>query len=231
MGMLQGLFRKPSHYDEESAAYLRLAERGFRPDGIIDIGAYEGNWTRAARTIFPDAASLMVEPQDAKGPKLDAVCRQLPNTSLAACLLGAQAGATVTFYEMETGSSFLAEQSDAPRQARQYTLSTLDDIAADFPGEHLFLKIDSQGAELEILKGGLNTLRRSALVQLETAVMPYNSGAPSLLEVLAFMQDKGFVPLDISGHTRIQGHLVQVDFLFTPPDSPLRKTFFNFPAS
>ncbi|MEO1967615.1 MAG: FkbM family methyltransferase [Sphingomonadaceae bacterium] len=228
---MQRLFRKPSHYDEESAAYRRLAERGFRPDGIIDVGAYEGYWTRAARTIFPDASSLMVEPQEAKRPKLEAVCRELPHTSFISCLLGSTSGETVTFYEMETGSSYLAEQSNAPREAKRFTLSTLDEIAADFPGEELFLKIDSQGAEVEILKGGSKILQRSALVQLETAVIAYNKGAPSLMEVLAFMQDNGFVPLDISGHTRIQGHLVQVDFLFTRQDSRLRKTFFNFRTS
>ncbi|MXP27269.1 FkbM family methyltransferase [Porphyrobacter algicida] len=230
-GLLKRLLEKPSQHDEEATAYHRLAERGFRPDGIIDIGAYEGGWTRSTREVFPAAASLMVEPQEIRQEKLQAVCRELPRTRLAPCLLGAESGKAVTFYEMGTGSSYLEENSDAPRQAKHFTLSMLDDVADDFPGENLFLKIDSQGAEIEILKGGRKTLQRSGLVQLETAVMAYNQGAPTMLEVLAFMQDNGFVPLDISGHTRIQGHLVQVDFLFTPQDSPLRKTFFNFQTS
>ena len=231
MGLFTAFRGKASHYDEETQAYRRLHDRGFQPGGIIDVGAYEGLWTRATRKVFPQAHSLMVEPQEAKRGKLEAVCAELPDTTLSVALLGATSGQEVTFYEMETGSSYMEEQSNAPREAKKHTLATLDEVADDFRFDSLFLKIDSQGAELEILKGGVETLKRSALVQLETAVLPYNEGAPSLLEVLGYMQNNGFTPLDISGHTRLQGHLVQVDLLFAPQSSPLRKTFFNFRTS
>lgn len=214
------------HYDEEIAAYRRLAERGFRPDAIVDVGAYEGNWTRRAREIFGDVATVMVEPQSAKHDGLRKLCDQLPRTDLAGYVLAAEAGREVIFYEMETGSSLMPERSDVPRVERRHTTQTLDAIAP--VGSNLFVKIDAQGAELEILAGGEQTLERAALVQLEVAVADYNEGAPTMAEVLRFMDERGFAVIDVAGHTRLQGHLVQLDLLFVPRSSKLRKDYFEF---
>ena len=170
-------------FDKEELAYRRLADKGFAPDAVIDVGAYEGEWTRLARKIFGDTPSLMVEAQAAKKPILDRVCADLPLAKHVSAALSRTSGETITFYEMDTGSSFLAEQSNAPRTETKLTTRTLDEVAAHFPGSSLFLKIDVQGAELHVLAGGHRTLARSAVVQLEVAMLPYNKGAPTILEV------------------------------------------------
>lgn len=142
--------------------------------------------------------------------------------------MGRTAGETVTFYEMETGSSMFPEQSDARRTARTLSTRTLDDVASGVPTP-LFLKIDVQGAELEVLAGGSETLSRADLVQLEVALLPYNEGAPTILDVLPFMKTHGLVPFDLSGWSRPNGiDLAQIDLLFVREDSPLRLKFFNF---
>lgn len=214
------------HFDPETASYRRMQERGYSPACLIDIGAYEGHWTRTARTVFGSIPTLMVEPQAAKRAGLEALCDELPLTRFVPAVLAARAGASVTFYEMETGSSFFPERSDAPRTAVEYVTQSLDDIAPS--ADNIFLKIDAQGAELEILAGGEKTLRCASLVQLETAVAHYNDGAPTLKDVLGFMEQRGFVMLDMAGRTRIQGYLVQMDLLFVPKDSPLQRDFFHF---
>jgi hypothetical protein len=67
------------------------------------------------------------------------------------------------------------------------------------------------------------------LVQLEVAMLPYNKGAPSFLEVLSYMDKRDFVPLDVSGFSRPNGvDLVQIDVLFVRRDSSLRPTFIEF---
>lgn len=203
-----------------------MVARGYAPSALIDVGAYEGHWTRNAPAIFGEIPTLMIEPQAAKRAVLEALCRELPRTRLEAQVLAARAGETVTFYEMETGSSMMAERSDAPRREVQLVTGTLDEVAPDT--DNLFLKIDAQGAELEILAGGEATLRRASLVQLEASVANYNEGAPTLREVLAFMEERGFAMLDMAGRSRIQEYLVQMDLLFVPSDSPLRRNFFRF---
>ncbi len=215
-----------SHFDPETTAYRRVQARGYAPSALVDVGAYEGHWTRNARAIFGDIPTLMVEPQAAKRAGLEALCRELPHTRLVPQVLAARAGETVTFYEMETGSSLMAERSDAVRREVRLVTETLDAVAPDTG--NLFLKIDAQGAELEILAGGEATLSRASLVQLEAAVAHYNEGAPTLQEVLVFMEQRGFVMLDLAGRSRIQDYLVQLDLLFVPRDSPLQKDFFCF---
>ena len=222
------LLRTPQAFLDEEAAYRRLAAKGWRPAGVIDVGAYQGAWTRMVRGIFPGVPVLLIEAQRAKAAGLEALCLELGGVSLASAALGAEAGKQVTFYEMETGSSYFPERSNAPRTATTCVTRTLDDVAASLEGP-LFLKIDVQGAELEVLAGGPGTLERSEVVQLEVPFVSYNEGAPTLLDVMRFMSEHDFVPIDVSGFSRPNGvDLVQADFLFVRRSSPLRPDFIRF---
>lgn len=221
------LFGRPFVSPEERA-YRRLAERGYRPASVIDIGAFEGNWTRLVRRVFPDVPVLMVEAQAEKRPFLQAVAEDLPGAAFLCAALSARSGETVTFYQMQTGSSLKPEQSNAPRKELTLVTRTLDEAAADMDGP-IFLKLDVQGAELDVLSGGGETLKRCDLVQLEVAMLPYNKGAPTFLETIAFMDERGFVPFDFGGKVRPNGvDLVQVDVLFVPRGSSLRADYFHF---
>jgi FkbM family methyltransferase len=218
----------PRPFSDEEAAYRRLLSKGWRPAGIIDVGAYQGAWTRMVRGIFPGVPVLMVEGQKAKSAGLKALCAELGDVSVVLAVLGGEAGKKVTFYEMETGSSYFPERSNAPRAATTYETRTLDDVAAPLASP-LFLKIDVQGAELEVLAGGSDTLGRSEVVQLEVPFVNYNEGAPTLLEVMRFMSERDFIPIDVSGFSRPNGvDLVQADFLFVRRDSHLRPDFIQF---
>jgi len=106
----------------------------------------------------------------------------------------------------------------------------LDDIVAHWRGgvQNTFLKIDVQGAELEVLAGGLQVLAGCSLVQLELAMLAYNEGAPLLPRVVDWMAEHGWMPTEISGFSRPRDRLVQVDMLFAPKDSALRPTRFHF---
>ena len=47
-----------SPLNSETEAYARLARRGYSPGSIIDVGAYHGDWTKLALSIFPDRPTL-----------------------------------------------------------------------------------------------------------------------------------------------------------------------------
>ncbi len=214
----------------EDITYRRLYDRGFRPGGIIDIGAYEGNWTRLARDVFGQTPTLMIEAQVGKMPILERVVATLPHSKLAIAALSDRAGETLTFYEMETGSSLLPEQSNAARTTTQVVTQTLDAVAKGWQPEaqNLLVKIDVQGAELKVLGGAADTLARTEVIQLELALLEYNAGAPLMPEVLAKMAAIGFLPIEVSGFSRPRAELVQIDMLFARRDSPLRPTSFTF---
>ncbi|WP_228243470.1 FkbM family methyltransferase [Porphyrobacter sp. GA68] len=214
---------------QEETVYRRLLRRGYRPAGIVDVGAYEGEWSKLARKVWGQLPTLMIEAQEGKRSLLEDVCRHHPGLLLEIAVLGAESGRMVSFFTMETGSSIFPEQSDVPREVSCLRTRTLDEVVGADGSTDLFLKIDVQGAELEVLKGGENTLAAASLVQLETAFLSYNEGAPKIGEVISFMDERGFTPCDIAGEVRLQDCLVQIDLMFCPINSELRPDFFHFP--
>ena len=76
----------------EEMTYRRLAERGFRPGAMIDVGAYEGNWTLFANDVFGPTPTLMVEAQAARVPLLERLIRDHPHIKLASAALSDMAG-------------------------------------------------------------------------------------------------------------------------------------------
>jgi FkbM family methyltransferase len=170
----------------------------------------------------------MIEAQQERRKYLERLCGEQNDLRFEIAVLGAEPGKPVDFYEMETGSSLFPERSDVPRTVTTLITRTLDEFTAGLP-DRLFLKIDVQGSELEVLKGGQETLARSELVQLEVPFVHYNEGAPNLMDVLGYMAERDFTPIDISGFSRPNGvDLAQVDMLFVPSTSTLKRQFFNF---
>lgn len=219
----------------EEVSYRRLRDRGFKPSGIVDIGAHRGNWSRTAREIFPTPPILMIEARDEQTDQLARVQQDLADIRFVISLLGSQSNALVEFQVCDSGSSMFAERSDTPRARKILPTRRLDDVIdADgrFQSDALFLKLDVQGAELEVLRGGPDTLSRAEVVQLEVAVLPYNEGAPQSAEIIAFMDSNGFAICDVAGFVRPGGKdLAAIDFLFARKDSFLRRSFFQFRQS
>lgn len=200
-----------------------LSANGLAPDLIIDVGAYVGGWSRAVRSIFPEAPILMVEANPEKRGVLSAVCSQLGNARVEMTLLGAERRGAVSFYAMQTGSSVLPELTEVPRSVLSLSMSTLDELVPAGTRNAL-LKLDVQGYELEVLKGAASTLAASAAVVLEVSLLPYNEGAPLFAEVVAFMRSQGLLAYDICAtlRRRSDSAISQADLVFVPEDSPLR---------
>jgi FkbM family methyltransferase len=211
-------------------AYYRLQERGFEPGLIVDVGAYDGRWSRQVRTIFRNAPILMIEARESERANLAATCDQISNARYEIALLNAESRQNVRFYVHDTGSSLFPERSNVPRSEKTLDSRTLDGVVGNlsFSGP-VFLKLDVQGAELEILKGGTDTLNRCELVQLEIALLNYNERSPTAAEVIAFMDSRGFDLFDVVGFIRPDDrNLVQIDAIFARNDSSLRPDFFQF---
>ena len=208
------------------------AANGLAPGAIVDVGACRGKWSLAARKIFPRAQVLMIEANPECKIYLAEAVRALPGAACELVLLGPRAAAAVPFYQMHEGSSVLPELSDVPRRCVALEMRTLDQVveAHALPGP-LLLKLDVQGFELEVLKGGGGTLARSAAVFMEVSFIPYNQDAPLFAAVVAQMAAQGFVLYDLCSTRRraADGALFQSDVLFVREDSPLRspKPFFR----
>ena len=213
----------------------RLKTLGFRPQGILDIGAYEGEWMRMAKTVFPESKVLMVEAQPEKEPVLNAACKTYDGSvEYLIALLGQSNQEAVPFFQIRppfgsTGSSVYEEQvaykgRHLDRQVIALKMIRLDDLLASHSASHFqFIKLDVQGAELDVLSGGSQILNGAEAVLLEVSFLEYNKGAPQFADVVAFMNAKGFVVFDILDCYREKKDiLIQSDILFVRTDSKLR---------
>lgn len=223
---LQDMLRQ--QYDSESMepCLLHLRDRGYLPGTIIDGGAFVGGWTRMVKKLFPQVRVIMIEPQADKRPILTGLQNEFPGTvEFVSCLLGPASKDAVPFYEMESGSSVYQEMTDLPRRGVTVQMRTLDDVLAEkkVVGP-IFLKLDVQGFEIEVLKGARQTLEKANLVLLEIALLEFNEGSPLFYEIVQFMGEQGFLAYDICNLSRwYENVLSHVDIFFIRKDSPLRK--------
>jgi FkbM family methyltransferase len=204
---------------------------GFEPASVIDAGAFVGEWTERARTIWPAAQFLMVEPQPNKHQRLRAMCND--SVQLEPCMLGASEAESVAFHMDDLGGSSVLEQY----QNKCAVVETLPRMTLDaVVNKHrlagpIFLKADVQGYELEVLRGASATLSKTEAILLEVSTLPYNIGAPLFADVIAFLAERRFLVYDLCAlHRRQSDHAVfQVDVLFAREDSALRteRPFFN----
>lgn len=208
----------PLRFPSQELAFRTLKTHGWAPKACIDIGAYHGEWAAMFRELFPHAKVLMIEAQESKRSKLEVACKELePGVEYAMALLGAVDGAEVEFAEMETGSSVYAETSYVHRQAIKKRLTTLDTLLDKHQSFQKAdcLKIDTQGYELEVLKGCPRLLKTLDAVLLEVSLLPVNAGCPLFAEVVAFMTANGYKLFDFCSQIRRRdGVLWQTDLLF-----------------
>jgi FkbM family methyltransferase len=207
------------------SSFRNLRRAGFRPRGVIDVGAYTGDWTRFVKSIFPDAVVLMVEAQPSKESPLAATAAAFPGTvSYEIALLGPENRSDVPFFELETGSSVLEEQSGIARRVTRQPMCRLDELASrKLSGAVDLLKLDVQGFELEVLRGAPTLLTQAEAVLCEVSLIPINRGAPLLADVVRFMEEHDFVTYDICSFIRrpLDNALWQTDVIFVRRSSPL----------
>jgi FkbM family methyltransferase len=234
--LLAGL---PEHYKYQrgmismEASIANLRRNGFDPASIVDVGAFQGDWSRMVRRIYPQTPISMLEANPEQQPVLSAAVAEIGAAELHIALLGPKAAPSVPFHVMGTGSSVLPENTRFPRSIVELPMTTLDRVlsgANQLPGPY-FLKLDVQGFELEVLRGAEQVLVNTEAALLEVALLEYNAGAPLFAEVVAFMAARNFVVYDVSGYFRRESDdaLFVVDLLFVREASPLRskKPFFH----
>jgi FkbM family methyltransferase len=192
-----------------------LKTAGWSPKTILDIGGYKGNWTRDVRKQFPLARFTVIEPN----PHPELLSLGVP---VYKELLSSEIKDVLWHSNMTTGDSMYKEKTRhyngvVPITCQTTTLDTL------FPSQTFeFIKIDCQGAELDILKGGKNVLQHTEVVLLECSFAgQYNQGAPSFAEYITYMDTIGFAPLDIPELHRANGILVQIDIVFLRKTNPI----------
>jgi len=153
---------------------------------------------------------------------------------LSIALLGDKSKKSVDFYianpketSITTGNSVFMEKTRYfdNHHLIKLPMTTLDEMVAKRKLKNIdFIKIDTQGSELNILKGGKKTVDRAEFILLETQNLEYNDKAPFTEDVIIAMKSYGFRLFDIlETHYLPSGELFQVDLLFARKTSKFMK--------
>ncbi len=97
-------------------------------------------------------------------------------------------------------------------------LERLDDLLpAIFSGTGpIFLKMDTQGYEEQVLNGAAGILSRVVAIQMEISLVPLYQGAPTLVHIVTAMGELGYHLFQvIPGFRNVAtGQLLQLDGIF-----------------
>lgn len=191
------------------------------PKTALDIGAYLGNFTKQLYFNCPECRIIMVEANKSCEPAL-----RLLGKPYEIIALSDKEGVANLYIEkinpISTGASLYKENTDWYSEEKydtvQVNTATLDSRKY-FNGNPIdFIKIDVQGSELDILKGGENTIKKASYVLLELSLVQYNQGAPLIGEVVDKMIEYGFCMIDILEYHSFpqlyNGAIFQLDVLF-----------------
>ncbi|HLB52928.1 MAG TPA: FkbM family methyltransferase [Chlamydiales bacterium] len=82
--------------------------------------------------------------------------------------------------------------------------------------ESVFLKIDTQGYEKQVLLGLGALLEKITLIQLEVSFQSLYNGEIGFVDLLKFMKDRNFLPIDVDpmSFDSERGEFLQADILF-----------------
>jgi FkbM family methyltransferase len=204
--------------------FKHLKSLGFEVKTVIDVGIAFG--TSPIYDAFPRARYFLIEPVEECRPVLEKLKQRL-NAEYFLVAAGAENGeVTFNVHDDISGSSMFkqVEGNILDGEARPTPMRRLDSILPQDLEHPVFLKVDTQGAELEVLKGLGTRINEIDLLILETTMMPMRHGIPQFADIVRFCDDAGFAVYDVlEGHTRaLDGALAQIDLALVRKDSALR---------
>jgi FkbM family methyltransferase len=211
--------------------FKHLKSLGFEVRTVIDVGIAFG--TSPIYDAFPRARYFLVEPVAECRLVLEKLKARL-DAEYFLVAAGAENGeVTFNVHADISGSSLFAQAEGKvlDGEARLTPMRRLDSLLPENLEHPVFLKVDTQGAELEVLKGLGSRIGEIDLLILETTMMPMRHGIPQFADVVRFCDEAGFAVYDVlEGHMRaLDGALAQIDLAFVRKDSGLRShaAYFN----
>lgn len=195
---------------------------------LVDVGANTGQYGRMILKSGFKGKLVSFEPQAAAHAKLLLSSKNWLNWEVASpCVLGEKDVKEVDLFlsDNSVSSSLLKksnENSDLFNQVgieRVRMLRFENFYKEHFSSEKFFLKIDTQGYELGVLKGCESILDNCIGIQLEVSIFETYIGSPGYFEILSWLQDRGFAIYDCLPESRNRhGRLLEMDLLMINKD-------------
>jgi FkbM family methyltransferase len=178
--------------------FLKTLLKKLPIDHLIDVGANRSEFLRMCRSAGYVGAATAIEPISEYRFQLE----QIQNVKVWSIAVGKiRKSMDLKIYSSSDFSSFhtlndryLRKYGKAPtvKDVRRIEVLTLDEL--DISGANILLKVDVQGAEADVLKGGTQTLKRVGVLWLELPFMGIYDGGCSVAELFSITEAEGLIP-------------------------------------
>lgn len=183
---------------------------------ILDIGAHFGLFTIGMKGVYPECKFYMVE----ANKECEEELKKIDFADCKICLLSDEKKEVEYFMNKHnltsTGNSYYREItehfSDENLTSVNVIAETLDTLFENTQID--FIKLDTQGSEIDILKGGKKLMQSVKYVLIECSIEEYNLNAPMIDDVRNYMDEIGFDEFSTIESHIINGRLTQQDLLF-----------------
>lgn len=170
-----------------------IKEKYFVPENILDIGANVGQFYKLCQSVFSESKILSIEGNILCKPHLLKV-----NPNSIFCLLDSEPRYRDFFLNrdclLSTGSSVYLELTKHFEYDKAISVSVKTNTLDNILPYQVFdlIKLDTQGSEIDILKGGKRLMQRAKGCIVEVSHQPYNLDAPLSYEVVDYMLNNNF---------------------------------------
>jgi FkbM family methyltransferase len=183
----------------------------YKVDCVFDVGGNLGQYHDLLRDeVGFDGLILSFEPVAKYVKILQAKSATDPRWRVHDFALGSAAtDATINVTKSPGLNSFLAPRTDSVQSywsadevigTEQVQIRVLDELFQSLRLEHGFhapyLKIDTQGFDLEVLKGSRQSLSEFRALQTEASIKPLYQGMPGYMDIIQYLATAGF---EVSG--------------------------------
>ena len=204
--------------DKFTRAYLK--QYGFAPATFIDVGVHRG--TPELYNLFKASRIVLIDPV----PDVETFCAPWLtgegwNAQFVNCALGADPGsARITVSgPMTSLLTRLADKEKAEPRVLDVQVRRLDDVVEELKADGPFgVKIDTEGYELEVIRGAARTLSRTEFVIAEVSARRRFEDGYLFADLTAEMAKAGFALVDVLS---APSHARYFDCLFVRRDSPI----------
>lgn len=213
-----------------SNPYLQLSTAldYFGINTIFDIGANEGQFSSELRSFGYQGQIICFEPLSAAHQNLVRKAAQDSSWKIHKRIaIGDFEGKTAINVSANSASSSILPMHELHKEAakdstyvdtEEVPISCLDSITSDYltSDSCLFVKIDTQGFEWQVLNGAKETLKKTQGVLCEMSFVPLYKGQHLWLDVLNRLESEGFTLWSIQpGFTNPKnGRTLQMDAVF-----------------
>ncbi len=199
----------------------------FNIDLIIDVGANKGEYTLELIELGYKGSIVSIEPLSVVYQLLELKSKKYKFWNTLKIALGDFDGETEINVAGNINSSSLLDMlpnhiNSSPNskyiRKEKIVIRKLDSIFSSIvnTGNRVFIKIDVQGYERQLLTGAVNSLNDIVGIQVEMSLEPLYDGSILFEELIEFLEGKGFQLYSIeNGFSDPEtGKLLQIDGIF-----------------